>query len=208
MTGSETVHERIRHLWEKNPSKFSPEDYARGWPKPVKDGFELVPWQEGTDMSRYAFAAATEMLSSNPLACPLDVCDFALRLRRIYVLERLSGLDGLETDPHDPVEQNLVRHVENRVAAENNGVVTTEMLYDGMVAFLSAMSKNARPASKTEREEIEKRIRAGRATYIEDLSVPAMVLGEKLENGDPATIALEERLKDGYPAAISLESKN
>lgn len=157
-----TRHEYLREIWETHPVVFSVEDYRRGYPVANPEagtGFSFTPWPKGSDMPDFADKAARAMLDANPMTCPLDIYDFALRLRRIYVLESL----GLPTDPKSI---NLVRHIENLTAeARECGFgIDSEAIQEAVASFVVTMQEKVRLPGSTRAsvlDDLKRRVASG-----------------------------------------------
>lgn len=126
--------EAMRAIWAENPVAFEPEIWRKGWQKPVEgeNGYTwtLVSWPEGSDLGWFAEKAAREMNAAEKTPFPLDVCDLAFSLRRIYVLEQM----GLVADPESV---NLMRQIEAQLPDDAKA---SDILDQAMV-FIAGLSK-------------------------------------------------------------------
>lgn len=147
-----TRHEWLRECWEAAPERFDPESYAKAFPFPVENGWEWRPWPEESDIAPFAREAAKTLLLENPLACPLDICDFATVLRRKYILESL----GLGTDPES---LNVVRIIEMLASDKKKKYLTVAETMEEVAKFCL----NAEKARGLMRnlEDLDKDERAG-----------------------------------------------
>lgn len=144
-----TRHELLRDRWDKTPERFLPENYGKGYPVPTKEGWIWRDWPETSDIGLFALPAAKEMLAANPLACPLDIIDFATVLRRKYILESLNL-------PCDPQSLHVARIIELLKAKELGRFLNADEAREAVAAFcidVSNAMKNVKDFRHLPKEE-------------------------------------------------------
>ena len=129
-----TRHELLRERWLEKPERFPPENYGKGYPVPTSDGWVWHDWPESSDIGLFALPAAKEMLAADPMACPLDVIDFATVLRRKYILETLNL-------PTDPESLHTVRIIEVLKAKELGRFLNADEAKEAVAYFCLHVDK-------------------------------------------------------------------